>query len=195
MQRHFLHSMTALCLLALAASACSVLPSFSASSPVHTDCVVSTTICPDLFVSHPLDFVTSISGETVRMFDSNGAGVAVDDLNSDGDLDIVVNNLLAPATVFENQLCTGEALEIDLLWPKSKNTRALGAHLTLHTNNGTYEREVRVVNGYASGDPARVHFGFPTGSKLMRLDIRWPDSATSSVSDLDPGTRVTVTRR
>lgn len=39
------------------------------------------------------------------------------DLDADGDLDIVVNNLLAPAMLFENQLCTGEALEIDLLWP------------------------------------------------------------------------------
>jgi hypothetical protein len=97
--------------------------------------------------------------------------------------------------VLENQLCAGDALEIDLLWPDSKNTRALGAHLTLHTSNGTYDREVRAVSGYASGDPARVHFGFPAGSKLMRLDVRWPDGATFSVSDLDPGTRVTVTRK
>ena len=124
-----------------------------------------------------------------------GRGMSMADLDDDGDLDIVVNNLLAPAMVFENQLCAGEALEIDLVWPDSKNTRALGAHLTLHTDNGTYEREVRAVNGYASGDPARVHFGFPTGTKVTTLDVRWPDGATSSVSDLDPGTQITVTRR
>ena len=124
-----------------------------------------------------------------------GRGMTMADLDDDGDLDIVVNNLLAPAVVFENQLCAGEALEIDLVWPDSKNTHALGAHLTLHTSNGTFERDVRAVNGYASGDPVRVHLGFPTGAKLTRLDVRWPDGATSFVSDLAAGTRVTVTRR
>lgn len=126
---------------------------------------------------------------------AGGRGMSLADLDDDGDLDVVVNNLQSPAMVYENQLCTGAALEIDLLQPASHNTHAWGAQLTLHTSHGTLMRTVRAISGYASGDPARVHFGFPADSRLTRLDIRWPDGATSSVSQLAPNTRVTITRR
>jgi hypothetical protein len=138
------------------------------------------------FVPHPLNFVTSVRTEPVRMYDSNGVGVAVDDL------DIVVNNLQTPAVVFENQLCAGKALEVDLRLPSSKNTHALGARLTLVTSDGTL---TRAVSGYASGDPACVHFGLPAGSRVERLEIRSPDDASSTISDLDAGQRLTITRR
>lgn len=117
------------------------------------------------------------------------------DLDNDGDLDIVVNNLLAPAVVYENQLCAGAALEVDLRWPTSQNTRALGARLTLFTSDGTLTRAVTAASGYASGNPARVHFGFPANSKLSRLEIVWPDGVTSSVPQIKPGTVLTITRR
>ena len=54
---------------------------------------------------------------------SGGRGMSMADLDNDGDLDIVVNNLMAPAQIFENQLC-GDALEVDLLWQDSLNQRA-----------------------------------------------------------------------
>jgi hypothetical protein len=104
------------------------------------------------------------------------------DLDNDGDLDIVVNNLLQPAQIFENQLCGGSSLEVDLSWPDSHNTRALGAKLSLQTSSGTYYREVKAGSGYLSGDPARVHFGFPAETTLHRLDIYWADGAVSTVA-------------
>ena len=125
---------------------------------------------------------------------AGGRGMSMADLDNDGDLDIVVNNLMAPAVVFENQLCAGAGLEVDLDWPAGANTRGLGARLTLHTSTGTLTREVRSVAGYASGDPTRVHFGFPHTSDLLRLDVRWPDGAISSVSKPKPDTLLTVTR-
>ncbi len=125
---------------------------------------------------------------------AGGRGMSMADLDNDGDLDIVVNNLMAPAVVFENQLCAGAGLEVDLRSPAGANTRGLGARLTLHTSAGTLTREVRSVAGYASGEPARVHFGFPGDSDLQRLDVRWPDGAVSSISQPKPGTLLTITR-
>ncbi|MCZ0940993.1 MAG: hypothetical protein OXJ55_20300 [Caldilineaceae bacterium] len=80
--------------------------------------------CQNRFVAHTLDHVTTIEGEVVRTYDSNGAGLAVNDLDRDGDLDVVVNNLLAPSMIYENRLCGGNTLTVDLSWPASKNTRA-----------------------------------------------------------------------
>jgi hypothetical protein len=125
---------------------------------------------------------------------SSGRGMSMVDLNGDGRLDIVVNNLRAPAKVFENRLCGGSGLEVDLRWPASLNTRAIGARLALHTDSGTFYRDVRAGSGYLSGDPARVHFGIPQGTALQRLEIAWPDGALSSVDVPQAQTLMTVTR-
>jgi hypothetical protein len=117
------------------------------------------------------------------------------DLDGDGDLDIVVNNLRSPALLFENRLCGGAALEVDLRWPASKNPYAIGAQLALRTSAGTYYRDVRAASGYLSGDPARIHFGVPAGVVPRQLEIRWPDGATSIVDRLTVQRLVTVTRR
>ncbi len=126
---------------------------------------------------------------------AGGRGMSMADLDNDGDLDIVVNNLRAPAQLFENRLCGGAGLEVDLRWPASGNTRAIGARLVLHTDRGTYTRDVRATSGYLSGDPARVHFGFPADAVLERLEVRWPDGAISALARPDRQTLLTVTRQ
>ena len=124
----------------------------------------------------------------------SGRGVTMADFDLDGDLDVVINNLETPAVLFENRLCGGTGLEVDLLWPGSGNTRALGAVLNLHTSGGTFMREVKSGGGYLSGDTARVHFGVPEGATVTGLDILWPDGATSQLTDLSANTLLTVTR-
>ncbi len=124
----------------------------------------------------------------------SGRGMVMADLDADGDLDIVVNNLRGPAQLFENQLCGGSGLVVDLRWPSSANPFAIGAQAVLHTSVGPLLRDVRAGSGYLSGDPAQLHFGLPADATIDRLEIHWPDGATSTVDDLEGQTHVMVTR-
>ena len=125
----------------------------------------------------------------------SGRGMVMADLDDDGDLDIVVNNLRGVAQLFENRLCTGDHLLVDLRWPESANPNAIGAQARLITDRGELLRDVRVGSGYLSGDAPRLHFGFPPNAQLARLEIRWPDGALSSVPITAHNTRLTVARQ
>jgi hypothetical protein len=125
---------------------------------------------------------------------ASGRGMIMADMDADGDLDIVVNNLREVAQLFENRTCGGSGLEVDVVWSESPNTYAIGAELELHTSMGVLRRDIRTASGYLSGDAPRVHFGFPTDTRLERLVIRFPDRAVVEVTQPMPQTMLQVTR-
>jgi enediyne biosynthesis protein E4 len=126
--------------------------------------------------------------------DASGRAVVLADLTGDGRLDVVINTLESPALLFENRLCGGNALSLDLRWPDSPNTHAVGARVEVEVPGlGILTRRVRAGAGYLSGDPPRLHLGLGDATGPFELLVRWPDGATSRHA-VEAGEHLTVTR-
>jgi hypothetical protein len=96
--------------------------------------------------------------------------------------------------LFENRLCGGDGMLVDVRWSGSANTHAIGAQLELHTSHGVMRRDIRATSGYLAGDAARVHFGVPRGATIERLDIHFPDGAIARILRPAPQSLIEVTR-
>ena len=140
-----------------------------------------------------LDNATDGSGLGYR---GNSRSAAYLDMDGDGDLDLVLNNLLEPAVLYRN---SSEAngnhwLAVRLVGePSAGSTRdALGARLVLHTSSGNaIWREVRSTGGYLSSNSKEQHFGLGK-DRVVKLSIRWPGGAQSEVKDLAANGRYVV---
>lgn len=123
-----------------------------------------------------------------------GRGMTLADLNGDGDLDIIINNLLKPATILENRVCGGSSLHVELQDSTVQNSFAVGSKIILETSVGRMIRDVRVNSGYLSGDTTAVHFGIPREAKIYSMEVTWPDGKTSNFTKIVPNQKLVISR-
>jgi hypothetical protein len=109
---------------------------------------------------------------------SNGA-VAVD-LDNDGDLDIVINNMDDIAGIYENKL--NEKKDISHHYLKvalqgdSPNKDAFGSWVKIYYNDKQQVYETNPVRGYLSSVPNITYFGLGNTTKIDSLIVIWPDN-------------------
>lgn len=127
---------------------------------------------------------------------SNGAATV--DLDNDGDLDIVINNINDTAYIYENNLekvvvsqDRSYYLKIAFRGPKS-NPLGIGSKVLLYYNGNRQIYEHTLQRGYLSSMENRAHFGLGDVPSIDSLFIEWPDGRSNLLQNIQGNQQITL---
>lgn len=118
---------------------------------------------------------------------SNGCVYA--DLDNDGDLDLVVNNINAPAGLYRNNQIVPDSknhpswLQIQLEG-RGGNTFGIGTKLFVWTKGLLQYQQLQTTRGFMSAVPARLYFGFGSLQQADSIAVLWPDGSLQQLKNI-----------
>jgi len=116
--------------------------------------------------------VSDASGDGMRA-ELTGRGVAFDDLDNDGRIDVVILNSRRGPTILRNETATGNHwLQLQLHGVKT-NRDGVGARVRVIAGGLAQIDEVHSGRGYQSHFGSRLHFGLGTRNRADRVEVRW----------------------
>lgn len=117
-------------------------------------------------------------------------GTALADLDNDGDLDIIMNNMDEKASIYENRR---EAF-VDHHWIQFElnSSTPEGSIVQIETKSGIQLQECIPVRGYMSTSTSILQFGLGQDEQVMKVEVTWPDGSRTILNDLKADQRVEV---
>ncbi|MGB5499554.1 MAG: VCBS repeat-containing protein, partial [Maribacter sp.] len=107
------------------------------------------------------------------------------DLDNDGDLEIITNNIDDLASVFENtSSLQNNHITLRFNGPE-KNPSGVGVKVYLKTSSGAQFQELTLTRGFQSSVAPQLHFGLGKTQKIDTLDIKWPDGNAQVLTNID----------
>lgn len=117
-------------------------------------------------------------------------GMAYADLDNDGDLDLVVNNMEDKAFVYKNK-ATGNFLKVKTKGYK-KNVFGIGAKAFVYHDNKQQLVENVMTRGYYSSIEPILFFGLGKQTKVDSLKVVWPDGKINFFKEIKANKTVTA---
>lgn len=130
---------------------------------------------------------TNMASEWGLGLPTHSNGSAYGDLDNDGDLDLVLNNVNMPPGLYENQseklLPENKTISF-FLHGEGLNSFALGASVSIYLKGKVIYQEVSPMRGFMSSVDPRLHFGVGRQSSVDSVQINWPDGRQTNLSNV-----------
>lgn len=123
---------------------------------------------------------------------SNGSAYA--DLDNDGDLDMIINNVDKEAFVYQNRAVEqhkGNWLQLKLKGA-APNTFAVGARVRVHIGNEILQDELTPTRGFFSSVELLLHYGLGTTQQVDMVEIEFPGNKMVTLHNVKANQRLTV---
>ena len=111
----------------------------------------------------------------------NSNGVAYADLDNDGDLDLIVNNMSDIASIYKNN-SVGNFINIKLIGSE-KNRNAIGAKVKIFTDKTKQYQELYTTRGYQSCVTNVLNFGLGEEDEIKKIEVVWDNGLVSIVEN------------
>ena len=121
-----------------------------------------------------------------------GRGVAFGDIDNDGDVDIVVNDLDGSPQLLRNDGGNSSNSVLIKTVGVNSNRDGIGARVKVVSGDLTQIDEVRSGGSYISQNDLRLHFGLEKRTNIDLLEVRWPSGAIDKVTDLSANRILTI---
>ena len=112
-------------------------------------------------------------------------GMCLADLDNDGDMDVVINRMDAPAALLRNE-SDAPRIAVRLRDDSSRNRYGVGAHIKVVGGPVIQTQEILSGGRYLSGDEAQRVFAAGTTGSRLAVEVRWRDGRLSSFTNLEP---------
>ncbi len=121
-------------------------------------------------------------------------GLAAGDLDNDGGIDVVVNDLDGAAQVLHNEMPNRGHWLIVALKGKAPNTGAIGAEITVTLGSSRQTSIVQSGSSYISQEDKRRHFGLGAATEADEVSVKWPDGTITRQTHVKADRVVTMTQ-
>lgn len=132
------------------------------------------------------------SGDWITKDTLISGATAMGDLDNDGDLDLVTNNINQPASLYINKAAKKGNYLILKFQYTPKNTFGIGTKVYSYQNGGLQFKELFPTRGFQASSEPMIHFGYGTIQKVDSIRIIWPDRTYQTLKDVATNQTLTV---